>query len=208
MIYYLCLFSKAQVFNSDDHILWILDVFSPGTTNSSPDRHTPSLIFEVLCAHAEAQATTYFPFVFQVGASQPQYFFVLNCFSSLMSTSNSRKYRKWIKVAIAAAFCPRSLKKQLTPAVSINRLSKSRDCVYHHKSKATEVLLTLTTAIAFKISFLDQSGLQQLFSVKVSAPPEFHHSLLELSIFLSAKLFKNKMKKIVSSDWLTVICTH
>lgn len=65
-----------------------------------------------------------------------------------------------MQAAIAAAFCSGSVIKRLTSAASINRPSKCQECVYHHKSKATELLLTLTTAIAFKISFPDQSGLQ------------------------------------------------
>lgn len=110
-----------------------------------------------------------------------------------------------MRVAIAAAFCLWCVTKQLTSAVSINKPSKCQDCVCHHKSSATEILLTLMTTAAFKINFPDQSGLQQFFSVGIGSTSEFHHSLIDLSIFLSAKPFK---RKIISSDCLTASYTN
>lgn len=94
-----------------------------------------------------------------------------------------------MKAAMAAAFCSGSVTKQLTSAVSV---FKCQDCVYPHKRKATDSLLALMTAMAFKRSFSDQSGLQQNSSVRYGSTSEFHQSLAELSIFLSEKLFKTR----------------
>lgn len=94
-----------------------------------------------------------------------------------------------MKAAMADAFCSGSGTKQLTSAGSV---FKCQDCVYPYKRNATESLLALTTAMAFKRSFSDQSGLQQNSSDRFGSTSEFHHSLAELSIFLSEKLFKTR----------------